>query len=71
MEKILLQVEGMSCGHCVKAVEDAVNALDGVAAVEVSLENKTATVSYDGAKATIDQMKDAIEDEGYDVTVNQ
>lgn len=69
MEKTVLQVDGMSCGHCVKAVEDAVKALDGVDSVEVSLENKTATVAYDAAKATVEQMKEAIEDEGYDVTL--
>ncbi|QSX08083.1 heavy-metal-associated domain-containing protein [Alkalibacter rhizosphaerae] len=66
MEKVILNVEGMSCSHCVAAVTKAVSALEGVANVEVSLENKTATVEYE-APATVDAMKAAIEDQGYDV----
>lgn len=30
MENVTLNVKGMSCGHCVKAVEGSVGALDGV-----------------------------------------
>ena len=30
MEKVTLNVEGMSCGHCVKAVEGSVGELNGV-----------------------------------------
>lgn len=35
MEQKTLQVEGMSCQHCVKAVETSVGELDGVSAVHV------------------------------------
>ncbi|MCY8277953.1 MULTISPECIES: copper ion binding protein, partial [Bacilli] len=38
MEQKTLQVEGMSCQHCVKAVETSVGELDGVSAVHVNLE---------------------------------
>ncbi|MFP3514555.1 cation transporter, partial [Peribacillus sp. SIMBA_075] len=37
-EQVHLQVSGMSCQHCVKAVEDSVGALSGVEKVYVSLE---------------------------------
>ena len=39
-----IKIEGMSCGHCVKAVEKALNAVDGVTGVQVSLEEKEAVV---------------------------
>ena len=67
MQKTILNVEGMSCGHCVAAVNKAVGALAGVANVEVSLQEKTATVEFDAAIVTLDEIKEAIEDQGYDV----
>jgi copper chaperone len=67
MEKITLKIEGMSCSHCVKAVTDAVSALAGVADVAVSLEDGSATFNYDAAVASLDAVRAAIEEEGYDV----
>ena len=68
MEKILLNVEGMSCSHCVKAVTNAVEGLNGVKFVEVNLESKTASIEYDSEKITPELIKKAIEEEGYDIT---
>lgn len=67
MKNITLNVEGMSCSHCVNAVTKAVTALDGVSGVSVDLEGKTVTVDYDADKATLESIKEAIEEEGYDV----
>ena len=67
MKKITLNVEGMSCSHCVNAVKNAVTALDGVSEVEVDLEGKTATVEYQADEVTLERIKEAIEEEGYDV----
>ena len=67
MEKKVLNVEGMSCSHCVNAVTKALTALDGVSAVDVSLENKTVAVDYDADKVSLDAIREAIEEEGYDV----
>jgi copper chaperone CopZ len=47
MKTIQLHIEGMSCGHCKKHVEDAFTAKAGVTAVEVSLEKATAAISFD------------------------
>ncbi|MDR2523263.1 MAG: copper ion binding protein, partial [Synergistaceae bacterium] len=57
----------MSCAHCVKAVTDAVKALDGVKNVKVTLENKTAVVEFDAAAVTEVRIKEEIEDQGYEV----
>jgi len=66
MEQITLEVKGMTCGHCVSAVKGA---LEGVGAedVQVNLETGKVEVNYDKSKVTVDQMKEAVEDQGYDV----
>ena len=63
----VLQVDGMACEHCVKAVTRAVRALDGVNAVQVSLPEHTVSIEYNPTGSTIQQLKDAIEEQGYDV----
>lgn len=64
MKKVLL-VEGMSCGHCEKAVKTALSELDGVTKVEVDLSTKK--VEVEGENLNDNLLKDAIEDAGYDV----
>ena len=63
----IINVDGMSCDHCKMAVTKAVSALDGVSAVEVSLENKTVSVEYEENKLAADAIRQAIEAQGYDV----
>jgi copper chaperone len=67
MEKVTLNVEGMSCGHCVKAVESSVGELNGVSSVKVDLEGKKVDVEFNGADVTLDKIKETIDDQGYDV----
>jgi len=67
MDKTVLKVEGMSCSHCENAVKKAVGALDGVSSVSVDLKGKTVTVEYDSAKVSLDDIKNEIEDQGYEV----
>ncbi|MFT8348489.1 heavy-metal-associated domain-containing protein [Clostridium saccharoperbutylacetonicum] len=63
MKKKIL-IEGMSCGHCVAHVKEALENLDKVTSVEVSLENKSAIVETSNSN---EEIKAAIEEEGYDV----
>ena len=65
MEKVTLNVEGMSCNHCVNSVENAVKVVG--AAASVNLSAKTVAVEYDQAKVSLAAIKQAIEDQGYDV----
>lgn len=62
-----LNVEGMSCSHCENAVKKSVGALDGVDNVTVDLKGKQVTVDFDSSKVTVEAIKEAIEDQGYDV----
>ncbi len=67
MKSITLDVTGMTCGHCEKAVNGALTELDGVQKVDVNLETGKVNVDYDEGKVTLEQMKEAVEDQGYDV----
>lgn len=67
MENVTLNVVGMSCGHCVKAIEGSVGELAGVDHVKVNLEEGQVTVSFDNEKVTVDKIKETIDDQGYDV----
>ena len=65
MKNFVLNVDGMMCGHCVAHVTKALQGVDGVTSVEVSLENKTATVV---GNANVEALKAAVEQAGYTVT---
>ncbi|RTR28148.1 copper chaperone [Robertmurraya yapensis] len=67
MEKITLNVQGMSCGHCVNTIEGIVGKLDGISEVKVHLENGTVDVEFDSNKVTLETIKETIDDQGYDV----
>jgi copper chaperone len=67
METKTLKIEGMSCGHCVKAVTDALSAINGVADVNVSLEEGTASFSHDPVLAPLEKIKAAIIEEEFEV----
>lgn len=60
----VFNVQGMSCGHCVKAITQAVQALDPAASVRVDVAAREV-----GVESTLneDQVITAIREEGYDV----
>jgi copper chaperone len=62
-----LNVEGMSCSHCENSVKKAVGELNGVKSVDVDLKGKKVTIEFDAEKVNVETIKDAIEDQGYDV----
>lgn len=66
MSNVTMQIEGMSCNHCKAAVERSVAAVDGVQSVKVDLAAKQAQVEWD-APATLEAIKQAVEDSGYSV----
>jgi copper chaperone len=67
MEKVTLNVKGMSCDHCVKAVKGSVGELTGVNDVQVNLQDGKVDVDYNPDQVSIQSIKEAIEDQGYDV----
>ena len=65
MEKTF-KVEGMMCMHCVGRVKKALEQLEGVTAVEVSLENKNAVITING-ELLDEKITSAIVDAGYEI----
>ena len=65
MSSIKLNVEGMSCNHCVVAIESALKEI-GIQG-KVHLDTNTVDVVFDENKVTLNQIKEAIEEQGYDV----
>ena len=64
--KKVLDIEGMMCQHCVAHVNKALSGIEGVEAVEVSLENKNAAVTL-AADVSDEVLVKAVVDAGYEV----
>ena len=62
-----LEVKGMSCGHCEKAVKDALTALNGVEQVDVHLDSGKVDVKYDQNTTDLEAICEKIEEQGYEV----
>ena len=65
MKNITLDVEGMSCDHCVSAITGGLMDLDGVKEVNVSLEKGTVFASFEEDKVSEERIKNTIDDLGY------
>ncbi len=66
LQKVELQVEGMTCESCVQAIEHSVGKLEGVASCEVDLAGERATVVFREGEAQPEQFVAAIEKLGYE-----
>lgn len=66
-KKVILKDLGMSCVFCKAAVSAKLKNLPGVIAYDVDLKSDSATVLYDPVKVTIEGLKRAIAEAGYQV----
>lgn len=64
MERTIM-VKGMTCGHCEKAVKEALTKLEGVNSVKVDLDTGKVVVEGEGMKDQL--LEDAVIESGYDV----
>lgn len=60
-----LTISGMSCGHCIKAVEEALTQIPGVTVQKVEIGS--AEITYDQSQATRQTLIEAIEEAGYTI----
>ena len=67
MTEKTFNVEGMSCGHCKAAVEGGLNELPGVERADADVAKGTVEVSYDEGTLSLEDLKAAIEEAGYNV----
>ncbi len=61
-------VPDMSCDHCVRAITTELSAIQGVAEVNVDLDQKTVTLTIDET-VTDDQIVAGLDEAGFDVAV--
>jgi copper chaperone len=64
---ITLNVEGMSCNHCVMSIQKSVNALKGIKNVDVDLKEKKVKVEFNPNDVNEQIIRETIEDTGYEV----
>jgi copper chaperone CopZ len=67
--KTLLNIEGMSCQNCARHVKEALEGVAGVSAAKVDLKKATASVDH-ADSVSLDALKEAVADAGYEVTKN-
>lgn len=65
-EKVTIKVGGMTCAMCVQAIEGVLRKIEGVSEVNVNLAAEKAYVTYNPQMTSIREMKEAIEDLGYE-----
>ncbi len=65
MKTDIIKVEGMSCGHCEIAVQDAIRKLPGVKKAKANKRKKEASVEYDETLVTLEQIIEAVNATGY------
>ncbi|WP_224450140.1 heavy metal translocating P-type ATPase [Haloprofundus salilacus] len=66
MQRVRIEVRGMSCANCSSTVTSAVEELDGVREVNVNYATDEGTVEYDPERVSLSEVYDAIERSGYD-----
>ena len=65
MERMKIDIDGMTCSHCVHAVKKALEGVNGVRVDDVQVG--AATVTFDAGVANENAIAEAIADEGYSV----
>ena len=63
MKQLHLTIEGMTCQHCVRAVEGRLRKTAGVEVTQVTIGS--ADMRYDPTSTNVDEIAEAIADEGY------
>ena len=67
MAKIILDVPDISCEHCQRAIEGALNNEPGVSSAKVDVPSKKVFLDYNPQQISLDQVKTILDDEGYGV----
>lgn len=64
MNELHFEIYGMSCGHCLASVRDALGSVPGVTVRDVQIGK--ATVLVDPTQASVGAIIDAVQDAGYE-----
>ncbi len=62
-----LNIEGMSCQHCVGHVEEALRGVDGVQRASANLDQEQVTVDFSPKMTDLNSLEDAVREAGFEV----
>lgn len=68
---VVLDVPGMTCKFCPITIKKALKKVDGVVEAKADYDSKTATVTFDPAKTTVEELTKATANAGYPSTLKQ
>jgi len=66
LQTVVLDVPGMTCNFCPVTVRKALQKVPGVVEARADFESKTATVTFDPAKTTVQDLTTAVKNAGYE-----
>ncbi|CAG0885773.1 unnamed protein product, partial [Darwinula stevensoni] len=64
-------IEGMTCMSCVRSIEEKISTLPGIVRISVNLKRKEGTVDYNSSMMTPSAVCDAIDEMGFQATLQQ
>lgn len=67
LRKEIIEITGMTCSACAKAVERAVSKLDGVQEANVNFASEKLNIEFDDTKVSLEDFKTVIEKAGYGI----
>jgi copper chaperone CopZ len=70
MSTAVLKIDGMTCNHCVAAVERALRGQEGVNSAIVHLQQGTAEVDFEAGAIAPEELVAAVEEEGYTALIS-
>jgi len=70
MERLVLTAPDISCEHCINAISRAVGSLESASMIEGNENTKQVIVEFDSGETSLDQIKEAMEEEGYPVAAS-
>ena len=66
MKDVILKIKGMHCEGCSTRLVKILNNQDGVGEAKVSLEKAEANIKFDESKISIEELKEVVEDAGFE-----
>ncbi len=66
-QELTIQIEGMSCGHCMNTVHQKISSIEGVTHTDVSLSDKNAKVEYDADTTSREEIVEAVTETPFQV----
>lgn len=63
---VVISLPSIQCGMCVKTIKKALGKVEGIIETKVDLENKSASITFDDSKTSVEKLVEAITTAGYD-----